>query len=115
MAAPGGTGGGPGAAYLFSGRDGSLLATLRGERDGDAFGSIVAGDKHGRATPVLVGAPGAGPTRRGRVYFHRSEHGRPTPAAGFVTGAVDTSAAGDGAVPAGGADLRHRQQPAGLH
>ena len=72
VGAPGGgvAGSGAGRAYLFSGADGARLATLEGEKAGDAFGSIVAGARDGRATPVLVGAPGAGPSGRGRVYTY---------------------------------------------
>ncbi|MEQ1691167.1 MAG: VCBS repeat-containing protein, partial [Gemmatimonas sp.] len=68
-------GAGAGRAYLFSGKDGVLLFTLDGEKAGDAFGSIVAGAKTGRGTPLLVGAPGAGTARAGgsapgRVYVY---------------------------------------------
>ncbi len=68
-------GAGAGRAYVFSGKDGASLFTLDGEKAGDAFGSIVAGAKSGRGTPLLVGAPGAGATRGalpapGRVYVY---------------------------------------------
>lgn len=56
-----------GRAYIFSGRDGARLFTLTGENAGDAFGSIVAGDKHGKGTPLLVGAPNGGAERKGQV------------------------------------------------
>jgi len=59
---------GSGSAYIFSGKTGALIAKLDGERAGDGFGSIVAGDKNGRATPVLVGAPRGGERQRGKVY-----------------------------------------------
>jgi len=62
------TGQGAGRVYVFSGRDGALLLRLDGEKAGDAFGSIVAGQKGGRRTPILVGAPGAGARSTGRVY-----------------------------------------------
>jgi hypothetical protein len=70
VGAPGASAAGPGAGavYLFSGKDGSTLALLQGDSAGHAFGSIVAGDKRGRYTPLLVGAPGAGPNGTGRVY-----------------------------------------------
>lgn len=58
----------PGRAYVFSGRDGSILRTLRGTTPGDGFGSIVAGQRDGRGTLMLVGAPGAGAPARGRVF-----------------------------------------------
>lgn len=59
-----------GRAYVFSGRDGSRLFTLTGANAGDAFGSIVAGDKHGNGTPLLVGAPGGGATHHGQVVVY---------------------------------------------
>ena len=61
---------GPGAGrvHVYSGRDGSSLFTLDGEQAGDAFGSIVAASRSLRGSPLLVGAPGAGPRDRGRVY-----------------------------------------------
>lgn len=72
VGAPGasGRGSGAGRAYLFSGRDGRRLGVLDGEAAGDAFGSIVAGARAGKGTPFLVGAPGAGPADRGRVYVY---------------------------------------------
>jgi Tetratricopeptide repeat/FG-GAP-like repeat/FG-GAP repeat len=60
-----------GRAYLFSGKDGSRITVLDGEKAGDGFGSIVAGARNGRETPLLIGAPGAGPNGRGRVYAYR--------------------------------------------
>ncbi len=62
-----------GRAYLYSGRDGELLAELEGERAGDQFGSTVGG-AHGM---FLVGAPQAGEGQRGRVYAYRFEDGAP--------------------------------------
>ena len=45
VGAPGNAAGGKdaGRAYLYSGKDGRKLATWTGEREGDAFGSTVAG------------------------------------------------------------------------
>ncbi len=58
----------PGRAYVYSGRSGQLLFTLDGERVGDGFGSIVAGRRGGRGTPLIVGAPSAGERQTGRVH-----------------------------------------------
>lgn len=66
-----GAGQGAGRAYLFSGKDGSRLRILQGEHPGDAFGTTVAGAKHGRATSMVVSAPGAGPGGHGRVYVYQ--------------------------------------------
>ena len=68
---------GAGRVYVYSGKDGALLFTLDGANAGEAFGSIVAGAKTGRGTPLLVGAPGAGTARAGgsapgRVYVYNA-------------------------------------------
>lgn len=94
------TGAGAGAAYLFSGRDGALLARIPGDSAGHAFGSIVAGDKRGRGTPLLVGAPGAGPGNRGRVYVLDGPTRKPrftidAAESGAALGAMFTSLVGD--------------------
>ena len=60
----------PGHAYVYSGKDGSLLLSLSGERPGDGFGSTVAGDAEGRQHVLVVGAPGAGPAHHGRIYVY---------------------------------------------
>lgn len=61
-----------GRAYLFSGKDGSRIGVLQGERAGDGFGNTVAGVKTGRNTPILISAPRGGPGNRGRVYVYRA-------------------------------------------
>ena len=98
-------GAGAGRAYVFSGKDGTLLFTLDGEKAGDAFGSIVAGARKGRGTPVLVGAPGAGAARGaspapGRVYVydattHAQKFRIDADETGGALGAMFTSLAGD--------------------
>ncbi|MGH8252881.1 MAG: FG-GAP-like repeat-containing protein [Steroidobacteraceae bacterium] len=60
----------PGHAYVYSGKDGSLLLTLTGERAGDGFGSTVAGHALERQHLLVVGAPGAGLKHHGRVYVY---------------------------------------------
>jgi hypothetical protein len=59
-----------GHAYVFSGKDGSLLLTLSGEQAGDAFGNTVTGYKDKTHSLIIVGAPGAGPRKTGRVYVY---------------------------------------------
>ena len=91
---------GAGRAYVFSGKDGSLLLTLDGEAQGDAFGSIVAGKKGGRRTPVLVGAPGAGARNTGRVYVFdamakTARWSIDSDSSGVALGAMFTSLVGD--------------------
>ena len=78
-----------GSAFVFSGKDGALLLTLKGERAGDSFGSSVAGDTFGRTILLIVGAPGAGPGHTGRAYVYTTL----TPKAAFVIDADETGAA----------------------
>ncbi len=59
-----------GRAYVYSGKDGRLLLTLRGERAGDNFGNAVAGFSGGNRVFLLAGAPNAGPAKTGRVYAY---------------------------------------------
>jgi hypothetical protein len=55
---------------VFSGKDARVLFTLAGEREGDRFGSAVAGHADGTTTLLVVGAPGAGERKTGRVYVY---------------------------------------------
>ena len=59
-----------GRAYVYSGKDGRKLMTWTGEREGDNFGSTVAGYTRGKTTFLMVGAPAAGPNKTGRVYVY---------------------------------------------
>jgi hypothetical protein len=96
---------GAGRAYVFSGRDGTLLFTLDGQAAGEAFGSIVAGAKAGTGAPLLVGAPGggaraSGQTPRGRVYAFDAATRRPrfvidADSTGIALGAMFASLVGD--------------------
>ncbi len=61
-----------GRAYVYSGKDGSLLLTLTGERAGDGFGSAVAGFADKQHIILLAGAPNAGPKNSGRTYVYDS-------------------------------------------
>jgi hypothetical protein len=90
----------PGRAYVFSGRDGSLLRTLNGTTPGDGFGSIVAGQRDGNGSLLLIGAPGAGTPARGRVFAFAP--GSDTPryeiapdSTGAALGAMFSSVIGD--------------------
>jgi len=60
-----------GKAYVFSGRDGTVLHTWLGEAAGDAYGSAGAGYVSGETALVVVGAPNAGPDHGGRTYVYR--------------------------------------------
>ena len=78
-----------GRIYVFSGRDGSLLLSLTGERPGDRFGSAVAGYYDGVNMLLIVGAPNAGSNNGGRVYVYRDLSGLPA----FTIEADETGAA----------------------
>jgi FG-GAP repeat/FG-GAP-like repeat len=79
IGAPANSGGGKGAgrAYVYSGKDGHLLLTLTGQRAGDALGSTVAGYSDAKHRFLVVGAPGAGAHRRGRVYVYKDLSAHP--------------------------------------
>jgi len=79
----------PGAAYVFSGKDGSVLLTLEGERAGDNFGSAVAGFADAKQFLLVIGAPKAGPHNTGRTYVYTSRSKTPA----YVVDADDTGAA----------------------
>ncbi|MEP7325264.1 MAG: FG-GAP-like repeat-containing protein [Gemmatimonadota bacterium] len=60
-----------GRAYVYSGKDGSILLTLTGEAPGDNYGTTVAGAVRGNLFWILVGAGSAGPNHSGRTYVYR--------------------------------------------
>ena len=77
-----------GRAYVYSGKDGRVILTLTGERAKDNFGSAVAGWSNGKQIMILVGAPAAGPSKRGRTYVYSSLSSTPA----FLIEAEETSA-----------------------
>jgi hypothetical protein len=91
IGAPGNGAGGPGAgrAYVYSGKTGRTLLTLTGEREGDGFGSTVAGWADGSRRFLIVGAPAAGPSKHGRTYVYDAMSAKPK----FVVEADDTGRA----------------------
>jgi hypothetical protein len=102
VGAPANNAGGKGAgrAYVYSGKDGHVLATLTGEREGDAFGGTVAGWADGKRLFLVVGAPKAGPNRTGRTYVYDRLAGAPkfvieSDETGAALGAMFVSVAGD--------------------
>jgi hypothetical protein len=64
-----------GRAYLFSGKDGSLLVSLDGEESGDKFGVSLCGATIGGETLIVAGAADAGERQGGRVYVFRWKKG----------------------------------------
>lgn len=91
VGAPANAAGGKGAgrAYVFSGKDGSVLLTLTGEHAGDAFGASVAGATSAGHVTIIVGAPGAGAAKHGRAYVYDALNTTPH----FVADADATGAA----------------------
>ncbi len=67
-----------GAAYIFSGKDGSLLHTIRGEQPGDNFGSSAGGWTGPDGMLIVIGAPNAGPQNGGRAYVYDDLSGEPS-------------------------------------
>jgi hypothetical protein len=97
---PQGTSGGTGRAFVFSGQDGSVLLTLEGEREGDRFGSAVAGGTRNKQTLLAIGAPLAGERRTGRVYVYNGLSSKPaftidSDETGAALGAMFVALAGD--------------------
>jgi hypothetical protein len=90
VGAPGNNAGGQGAgrAYVFSGKDGSVLLTVNGEKAGDAFGSSVAGYASKHQAFLIAGAPNAGPKNTGRVYVYTGMTNKPK----FIIEADETGA-----------------------
>jgi hypothetical protein len=99
IGAPGASGG-AGRAYVYSGKSGALLQTLSGDSPGDGFGSTVGGSLNGKSPLLLVGAPGAGPKKAGRVYAYTGLTGKPrwtfeADETGSALGAMFLSIVGD--------------------
>jgi hypothetical protein len=91
---------GAGRAYLYSGKDGHLMLTLTGEREGDAFGSTVGGYTDAKRTLIIVGAPGAGSGKSGRTYVYEGLSTKPkfvidSDSTGRALGAMFVSVMGD--------------------
>jgi hypothetical protein len=91
VGAPGNAAGGEnaGRAYVYSGKDGRALLTLTGDAPRAAFGSAVAGSTSKRGSLLIVGAPGAGPKKVGRVYVYKGLAQKPA----FVIDADESGAA----------------------
>jgi hypothetical protein len=91
---------GTGAAYVFSGKDGKLLAKFTGEREGDGFGSSVAGAAGKHGILLLAAGAQAGANRHGKTYIYKSLDGKAAftfdaEESGQALGAMFLSVAGD--------------------
>jgi len=96
-----------GAAYVFSGKDGSVLLSLEGERSGDNFGSAVAGFSDAKHSLLVVGAPRAGARNAGRVYVYTGLLTKPA----FIIDADETGVALGGMFVAVPGDLNKDGAP----
>lgn len=88
--------GSAGRAYVFSGKDGTRLLTLNGQRAGESFGSAVAGG----GGLFVIGAASGGPNQRGRIYMYNRLDTLPAftqeaDSTGAAFGAMFTSILGD--------------------
>ncbi len=89
-----------GAAYVFSGRDGSQLFEWLGEDGGDRLGSSAAGFKRDEQSFIVIGAPGAGSRDSGRTYVYKDLSQSPffvieSDSTGASLGGMFVSVAGD--------------------
>ncbi len=78
-----------GRAYVYSGKDGTVLVTLDGEKAGDAFGSSAGGYAGGGRIFIVIGAPNAGPENKGRTYVYSDRSTTPA----FIIDSDETGAA----------------------
>ncbi|KAA3615155.1 MAG: hypothetical protein DWQ01_00075 [Planctomycetota bacterium] len=70
--------GGPGTAWIYSGKDGEVLFELCQQEAGDRLGARVAGvgDVNGDGhSEVFIGAPGAAPQGQGKAYLYSGADG----------------------------------------
>ena len=79
---------GRGAAYVFSGRDGSTLLELSGPEAGQGFGSAVDGWSRDGKGFLVIGAPNGGEGGRGQTFVYRGLTSEPA----FVIEADETGA-----------------------
>jgi hypothetical protein len=91
---------GAGRAYVYSGKDGSILLTLSGAHEGDAFGSAVGGYADKTHVVIIAGAPTAGAAHHGRAFVYTSISKTPAfvvdaDATGNALGAMFVSVPGD--------------------
>ena len=66
-----------GAVFIFSGKSGTQLARIDGEKAGDNFGSALDATMDGEHRLLVVGAMNAGPKQQGRAYVFRFEKTQP--------------------------------------
>lgn len=89
-----------GRVYLYSGKDGSVLHTFTGSVEGERMGSSGAGYADGERVFLVVGAPGGGPNKTGRVDVYRGREAElaftiDSDATGGALGGMFVSVVGD--------------------
>ena len=92
-----------GRAYVFSGRDGTILLSLAGDSAGDNFGNALGGGTRNGTTWIVVGALRAGRRRTGSAYVFRGMDRRPA----FVIESDSTGAAQGGMFVSVIGDVNH--------
>ena len=92
-----------GRAYVFSGRDGTILLSLPGESAGDNFGNAVGGGTRNGTTWIVVGALRAGTRKTGAAYVFRGMNPRPA----FIIESDSTGAAQGGMFVSVVGDVNH--------
>ncbi|MGE0772865.1 MAG: FG-GAP-like repeat-containing protein [Cyclobacteriaceae bacterium] len=67
----------PGNAYLYSGKDGSLLKQWKGKTIGDGFGTAVAGKTSKGNSLLMIGSPSSGFNNGGQVFVYKGTDTNP--------------------------------------
>lgn len=97
------TGTDAGRAYVFSGRDGTILLSLPGEAAGHNFGNALGGGTRNGTTWIVVGALRAGSRQTGSTYVFRGTNPRPA----FIIESDSTGAAQGGMFVSVVGDVNH--------
>ena len=92
-----------GRAYVFSGRDGTILLSLLGDSAGHNFGNALGGGTRNGTTWIIVGALRAGPRQTGSAYVFRGMNPRPA----FIIESDSTGAAQGGMFVSVVGDVNH--------
>lgn len=92
-----------GRAYVFSGRDGTILLSLAGDSAGHNFGNALRGGTRNGTTWIVVGALRAGPRQTGSAYVFRGMNPRPA----FIIESDSTGAAQGGMFVSVVGDVNH--------
>jgi hypothetical protein len=92
-----------GRAYVFSGRDGTILLSLAGDSAGHNFGNALGGGTRNGTTWIVVGALRAGKRQTGSTYVFQGMNPRPA----FIIESDSTGAAQGGMFVSVVGDVNH--------